>query len=86
MDGAEQRRALEALIAEGGASFAALSRMLGRNPAWLQQYLKRGTPRLLPEEDRGRLARFFGVDEAVLGGPATRLVCSGPKKLAKNSR
>ena len=74
MDGAEQRRALEALIAEGGASLSALSRMLGRNPAWLQQYLKRGTPRLLPEEDRGRLARFFGVDEAVLGGPATRLV------------
>jgi repressor LexA len=74
MDGAEQRRALEALIAPGDASLAALSRMLRRNPAWLQQYLKRGTPRLLPEEDRGRLARFFGVDEAVLGGPPSGVV------------
>lgn len=74
MDGAEQRRALEALIAGGGASMAALSRMLRRNPAWLQQYLRRGTPRLLPEADRGRLARFFGVDEAVLGGAAAALV------------
>ncbi|HWK36523.1 S24 family peptidase [Sphingomonas sp.] len=74
VDGTEQRRALEALIAGGGASMAALSRMLRRNPAWLQQYLKRGTPRLLPEEDRGRLARFFGVDEAVLGGVSAALV------------
>lgn len=74
MDATEQRRALEALIGEGDASLAALSRMLRRNPAWLQQYLRRGSPKLLPEAERGRLARFFGVDEALLGGPAQRLV------------
>lgn len=52
-----------------GTSLAALSRMIGRNPAYLQQFVKRGTPRRLDEEARGRLAAFFGVDEAVLGGP-----------------
>lgn len=74
MDAQDQRRALEALFEGSRTSLAAASRMLGRNPAWLQQYLKRGTPRLLPEEERGRLARFFGVDETVLGGPAAALV------------
>ena len=49
-------------------SLAALSRMLGRNPAYLQQYVRRGSPRALPEEERRRLASFFGVDEAELGG------------------
>jgi phage repressor protein C with HTH and peptisase S24 domain len=74
MDELGQRRALEGLIAASGTSLSALSRMLRRNPAWLQQYLKRGTPKLLPEEDRGQLARFFGVDEALLGGPVAHLV------------
>jgi repressor LexA len=64
-----QRAALEALIAETGASLAALSQLLGRNAAYLQQYLVRGTPRLLGEADRALLARYFGVPEARLGGP-----------------
>ena len=74
MDGQEQRAALEALITGGDTSLATLSRLLGRNAAWMQQYLRRGTPRLLPEVDRSTLARFFGVAESVLGGPVTRLV------------
>ena len=69
MDPAAQRAALAALIEERGESFATLSRVLGRNPAYFQQYLKRGSPRLLAEEDRGRIARFFGVSDARLGGP-----------------
>ncbi|MBO9624031.1 MAG: LexA family transcriptional regulator [Sphingomonas sp.] len=70
MDGDEQRAALEALMAEQGASLSELSRVIGRNPAYLQQYLKRGTPRLLAEADRALLARYFGVPDARLGGPA----------------
>jgi len=69
MEPAAQRAALEALIAEHGASLADLSRLLGRNLAYLQQYLVRGTPRLLAEADRALLARYFGVPEARLGGP-----------------
>ena len=44
--------------------------MLGRNPAYIQQFIKRGSPRKLDDEDRKTLACFFGVDEQVLGGPA----------------
>ncbi|MBB4098544.1 S24 family peptidase [Sphingomonas kyeonggiensis] len=69
MEPEAQRAALEALIAENGTSLTELSRLLGRNAAYLQQYLVRGTPRLLSEADRALLARYFGVAEARLGGP-----------------
>ena len=50
--------------------YSAISRLLNRNPAYIQQFIKRGSPRKLDDEDRRILARFFGVDEQVLGGPA----------------
>ncbi|MBO9711405.1 LexA family transcriptional regulator [Sphingomonas sp.] len=69
MDTAAQRAALAALIAEHGASYARLSRLLGRNDAYLQQFVTRGSPRELAERDRALLARYFGVPEVRLGGP-----------------
>ena len=69
MDNAAQRSALAALIAESGESYAALSRLIGRNDAYLQQFVTRGSPRELAERDRALLARYFGVAEARLGGP-----------------
>ncbi|RYE02476.1 MAG: phage repressor protein, partial [Sphingomonadales bacterium] len=63
-----QRAALAALMDQQRRSFAELSRVIGRNPAYLQQYLKRGTPRVLAEADRAMLARYMGVPEAALGG------------------
>ena len=60
---------LAELAQEGGVSFAALSRMIGRNPSYLQQFVKRGSPRRLEETDRRRLAEFLGVAESELGGP-----------------
>jgi phage repressor protein C with HTH and peptisase S24 domain len=44
--------------------------MLGRNAAYIQQYVRRGVPRRLGEEERRKLARYFGVSETLLGGPA----------------
>jgi hypothetical protein len=69
MDMAAQRSALAALIAQSGESYAALSRLIGRNDAYLQQFVTRGSPRELAERDRALLARYFGVPEARLGGP-----------------
>jgi len=66
----DPRLELERLCAERGADFAGLSRMLGRNAAYIQQYVRRGTPRRLGEEERRKLASFFGVAETVLGGPS----------------
>lgn len=65
----EARQALERLSFERKTSYAALSRMLGRNVSYLQQYMTKGSPKHLDEGDRRLLARFFGVDESVLGGP-----------------
>jgi phage repressor protein C with HTH and peptisase S24 domain len=65
----ENRAALRQLILERGEDYAGLSRLIGRNPAYIQQYISRGSPRRLAEADRRLLARYFGVEEAVLGGP-----------------
>jgi len=65
----DPRQALAALAQARGVSLSALSRMLGRNVAYLQQYVGRGSPRVLPERDRRMLADFLGVEEAALGGP-----------------
>lgn len=70
MDGTDPRETLAMLIRDRGEDCASLSRLLGRNPAYLQQYLRRGSPRRLAEEDRALLARYFGVPEAWLGAPA----------------
>lgn len=66
----DPRVALERLIVERGENYADLSRLIGRNPAYIQQFIKRGTPRKLDEDDRRILARYFGVQEAVLGASA----------------
>src|SRR5687768_6739587 len=66
----DPRLVLERLCAERGVDFAGLSRMLGRNPAYIQQFVRRGTPKRLREEERGKLARYFSVPESLLGGPA----------------
>ena len=66
----DPRQALGRLAQERGVSLSALSRMLGRNVAYLQQYVGRGSPRVLPERDRRMLADFLGVEDTVLGGPA----------------
>lgn len=64
------RSTLAGLADEAGTSLAWLSRALGRNDAYLQQFVKRGTPRRLDEEDRRWLAAYFNVDESALGGAA----------------
>jgi len=52
-----------------GASLSGLSRLIGKNASYLQQFVRKGSPRKLEETDRATLARYFGVDEAELGAP-----------------
>ena len=61
------RARLLALSRKGRVSLASLSTMIGRNPSYLQQYVGRGSPRKLEEDDRRKLAEFFGVSETELG-------------------
>lgn len=81
MDMNDARAALEALIAERREDYAGLSRIIGRNPAYIQQYVKRGSPRYLAEGDRKRLADYFGVPESRLGGPEA----AGPRIVAASA-
>ncbi len=52
---------LRALAAHHRTDLKALSVMLGRNPAYIQQFITRGSPRKLDEADRAMLGRYFGV-------------------------
>jgi Peptidase S24-like len=70
MDSIATRQRLDALITSRGEDYASLSRLLGRNPSYIQQFIKRGVPRRLSESDRRILARHFGIAEHLLGGPA----------------
>ena len=65
----DPRARLLQLAAAQGASLSGLSELIGRNSTYLQQFVRKGSPRKLEETDRRTLARFFGVNEAELGAP-----------------
>lgn len=50
-----------------GISLAELSRSAGRNPAYVQQFVERGTPKTLPEDVRLAIAIRLNMDERLLG-------------------
>jgi phage repressor protein C with HTH and peptisase S24 domain len=64
----DPREVLERLCAERGENFASLSRLIGRNDAYIQQFIRKGTPRQLKERERRTLAKYFQVPETMLGG------------------
>lgn len=63
----DPRARLLELAQQNGVSLGALSSLIQRNYSYLQQFIRKGSPRRLAETDRRTLARFFGVDEAELG-------------------
>jgi Peptidase S24-like len=79
----DPRAVLDRLAAENGDDYAGLSKLVGRNVAYIQQFIKRGTPKKLPEVERGILARYFGVDETSLGGIASPRTKGGLRLIPK---
>lgn len=69
MEIASPQQRLLVLSRERHVSLSELSRLIGRNPSYLQQFVRKGSPRKLEETDRSTLAQFFGVDESQLGAP-----------------
>ena len=69
MNGTDPRGRLLDLAAARQVSLAQLSALIGRNASYLQQFVRKGSPRKLEEGDRRTLAQFFGVGESVLGAP-----------------
>lgn len=79
------RARLLQLAEEKRVSLLKLSQMLGKNPSYLQQFVRKGSPRKLEEQDRGMLARFFGVSEEELG-QAKENSYAVPEQLARRGR
>lgn len=59
------RRTIAAAV-EAGRNLAELSKAVGKNHAYLQQFMNRGVPRKLPEDVRIALAAALGVSETSL--------------------
>lgn len=68
MDDLTIRQALDRAIRARGETYASVSRALGRNPTYVQQYIRRGVPRRLESDDRRAAARLLGLPETALGG------------------
>ena len=64
----EPREVLDGLISERGETYASISRLLGRNSAYIQQFIKRGSPARLDQSDIALLALHFDVPVEMLGG------------------
>ncbi|MFC0590643.1 helix-turn-helix transcriptional regulator [Novosphingobium aquiterrae] len=62
------------LATQRGVSLSGLSELIGRNGTYLQQFIRKGSPRKLEETDRRTLARFFGVAESELGAPEEKSI------------
>ncbi len=73
----DPRHRLLELANDRGVSLASLSALISRNSTYLQQFVRKGSPRKLEEGDRRTLARFFGISETQLsdgaGLPANHL-------------
>ncbi|MDD4556238.1 MAG: S24 family peptidase [Alphaproteobacteria bacterium] len=61
----EIRQKIDVLIKEKNLSYVEISRSLGKNDAYIQQYIK-GKPLRLPEDTRKGLAIILGVSEQLL--------------------
>jgi phage repressor protein C with HTH and peptisase S24 domain len=62
------RKLVRSRVAELRLSLSEVSIKLGRNHAYLQQFLERGVPRILPEAVRPALAALLQVEESALRG------------------
>ena len=60
------RKKIGRLINERGLNYAQVSLAIGKNIAYLQQYIKNGSPRRLGEVERQKLANILRVDEQEL--------------------
>lgn len=64
----EQVRAtLQRLAAEHNESLAGLSRMIRRSDGYLSRFIDGGSPERLLPKDRLLLAKYFRIDERLLG-------------------
>lgn len=76
----EVRKKIGRLIVEKGLNYAQVSLAIGKNIAYIQQFIKNGSPRRLGEVERHKLAQLLRVDEQEL----TDLPLNTPNSLASS--
>lgn len=64
------RKTIARALKERGLDYRTVSIELGRNHAYMQQFMERGIPAKLKEHDRIRLAEMLNLPEELLGAPA----------------
>ena len=77
-DVVRQRLVAAVAAASPPVTLKQLSIALGRNHAYLQQYLKRYSPMVLPEDVRYKLAELLAINEAELRASTRPLFASKP--------
>lgn len=64
------RQRLDELIRQSKKDdYASISALIGKNHAYIQQFIHRGVPQRLKEEDRLKIAGYFDIPDWELGGP-----------------
>lgn len=74
---AVRKRILREMEARG-LTYKQVSRELGKNDAYMQQYIERNVPSKLKEEVRLRLSELLDIPESELGAPAGRSMRPAP--------
>ena len=62
----EIRKKISRLILDRGLNYAQVSLAIGKNIAYIQQFIKNGSPRRLGEVERRKLAQILRIDEQEL--------------------
>ena len=81
----DAREILRQLIKNNGDDYKGISELIGRNPSYIQQYIERGSPKNLAEKDRISLARYYSVDQKILGAPDEAIANQGLEIISKLS-
>lgn len=79
------RTHIDHLIKEKGKNYRSLSLAIGKNEAYLHQYINKGSPLRLPEQQRRKLANILEVDEQELTDitlPKSAVKSFGPARTA----
>lgn len=69
---ASPRDAVASLAARSGNSLAELSRLLKREPRYLDRFVRDGRPRKLRPDEQQRLADYLGADVRDFGAATAR--------------
>lgn len=78
------RKRILAVIRDRNLDLKAVSLEIGKNHAYLQQFIHRGIPAKLPEPVRLRLSEVLGISEDELGAPGRAQMAMGAKAAASD--